>query len=105
MTTATEERTALANQDEEEAGEEAQDQGDGGGEGESGKTEEREYGEPEIVDVMAQNIKVTGQTGKVVVQFEVESAASGVGVGTLMRIAVVGSAQVAIRSTQTELPL
>lgn len=103
MVTATEERTELAQT--EEQPDEEQPEDEGGGDAEGVDPETGEILEPPTVRIFAQNLKVTGQTGKVQVTFEVEGAASGVGVGDLIRMAVIGNAEVAIRSPQAELPL
>ena len=57
-----------------------------------------------VVQVKAQDFKVTGEQGKIKVSFSVEGADQGIGVGKLMRMTVVGGIEVAIRSRQLELP-
>ena len=73
------------------------------------ETEETEQPEQEIVDfpmvtVQVQNLKVTSEAGKVKVSFEIDRTDRGFGVGMLSRMAVVGIAEVAIRSNQLQLP-
>lgn len=104
MVSATEERTETDQQDHAVAVVYVGEDSPPGGDPETEEITE-EILEPPTVQVFAQNLKLAVQAGKVTVSFEIEGPASGVGIGTLGRIAVIGTAEVAIRASQTELPL